>query len=231
VFCLLLTTGILSLPQESAYDVFEKIEQTIEKAESIRAKLSVDMYFNQGGRETKASMTGILLLKTGNKVSLRFKGKRDEVEHTSIQISDGNSVGGGMINMGKGIKDPSRMLHDCVRTSLSRTGAMAGIFRAGMAHAFLGAGEDNFKEEEYFTPYGFVLDNAADGTNTLSYKLEGGDPVVKVKVWYEPKTFRLLKRTLSWKTEGNEGRFTETYKEYVLNGKVPDEKFTLPKEE
>ena len=52
----------------------------------------------------------------------------------------------------------------------------------------------------------------------------------KVKLWYEPKTLRLLKREvrLKEKDSENEDVFSETYEEFALNTDISDEKFNLP---
>jgi hypothetical protein len=64
----------------------------------------------------------------------------------------------------------------------------------------------------------------------LSYGLMNENAMairIKVTLWYEPDTGRLLKRTMKITFGDNLGEVnsTETYSEFTLNGDVPDDKF------
>jgi hypothetical protein len=65
---------------------------------------------------------------------------------------------------------------------------------------------------------------------TLTYKLKVEREIVDVRLWYEPQTLKILKRTLSGKSGESELSLTETYEGLVLDAEIPDEKFKLPKE-
>jgi hypothetical protein len=49
-----------------------------------------------------------------------------------------------------------------------------------------------------------------------------------VKIWYDPRTWRLFRRTVAIREGDVRGTLTETYDEYVLNGDIPDGQFKLP---
>lgn len=62
---------------------------------------------------------------------------------------------------------------------------------------------------------------------TFKVKVEGLEPRYQVKLWYDPKTLRLVRRTLELPTCPSLV-LTEIYDEWGLDVDVPAEKFTLP---
>jgi outer membrane lipoprotein-sorting protein len=64
------------------------------------------------------------------------------------------------------------------------------------------------------------------GAKTVDFTLEGGLGV-KVKLWYDPRDFRLLKRTITPRGE-KQGSYVETFSEFVIDSELPDELFKVP---
>ena len=81
----------------------------------------------------------------------------------------------------------------------------------------------------------FRFGDSDGGSRTLLYsvrakaapKAENVDPY-EIKTWYDPVTFRLLKRAV----EPSDRRLstTEVYENFALNADIPDEKFKVPEE-
>jgi outer membrane lipoprotein-sorting protein len=51
-----------------------------------------------------------------------------------------------------------------------------------------------------------------------------------VRLWYDPKTLKLLKRTVDFGKKDSQGTIRESYEEFTLNADIPEEKFKLPAE-
>src|SRR6185369_10907565 len=66
------------------------------------------------------------------------------------------------------------------------------------------------------------------GAKTLLYTVSLGPATLDCRLWYEPKTLKLLKRTMKIRNgESVEGSLTESYVEYIVNADIPNEKFNL----
>jgi hypothetical protein len=84
-----------------------------------------------------------------------------------------------------------------------------------------------------------AISNLASGPDdgavrTLAHGRQFGtstDPFqVTTKLWYDPKTFGITKRTIDAVHGGTRRFVTETFEEFTLNADIPDEKFKLPEE-
>ena len=53
---------------------------------------------------------------------------------------------------------------------------------------------------------------------------------VPVKLWYDPRTFKPVKRTLTNVKGDVEVKWAETYENVTYDEPIPDEKFKLPEE-
>ena len=224
----------LLFPQEDgskeALRAFREIEKRIMGAKAARVAFATEMRMKGPNLDVAVSYKGTFLLKAGNKLNIRLKATRDGAEHKQRLLSDGKQVDGNMVGIGNRLANPPKTLHDCARISLARTGIMAGTTLAAMGLHFLGTGENDLKES--FVPYEFAMVKAEGGLRVLSYKLDvsGLPGAATVKLWYDPKTYGLAKRTLSWKDETSEGSFTETYSEYTLDPDILDKDFAIPAE-
>src|SRR5204863_7646792 len=66
-------------------------------------------------------------------------------------------------------------------------------------------------------------------SKTMTYKItpDGSEMAADVKLWYAPKTYRLVKRTITIK-HPEESVFTEIYREWTVDGKLENDEFILP---
>ena len=72
------------------------------------------------------------------------------------------------------------------------------------------------------------LGQSDKGQKTLTYRLWYGEEA-HVKLWYDPTTFRLFKRTIEM---GNDPKvlMTETFRDFTLDADLPDESFKITDE-
>jgi hypothetical protein len=68
--------------------------------------------------------------------------------------------------------------------------------------------------------------------STILYKLSDQEHVatLQVKVWYDPKIVKLVKRTLDGEMLGKKWSSTESYEDFSIDADITDEKFKLPEE-
>jgi outer membrane lipoprotein-sorting protein len=224
-----LIAAVVLLQVESAEDAFKKIGETVLKAKSVR----VAFQWEGTGRSEaggKVEAVGTVLLKEGNRASLvatvTEKGQPSELRI----ISDGSTV--------KTKLGPRRML-ECPVPGNLETGLKMSIHRLGAMQAVLIAHKvcmldvDDQEEALDMTrkPRLFEFKNGPDDgeSRTITYKVapDGQDTAAEIKLWFDPETFRLVKRTISLK-KPTESVFTENYKDWSLDADLENEEFTLP---
>ena len=220
---------LLSPQAESAEETFKKIGDTVLKAKSVR----VDFQWDGASRAEaggKVEAAGSVLLKEGNRANLvatvTEKGHPSELRI----ISDGSTV--------KTKLGPRRML-ECpvpknletgMKMSLHRLGAMQAVL---IAHKVCMLDVDDQEEALDMSkkPRLYDFKNGPDDgdSRTITYKIspDGPDTVAEIKLWYEPESFRLVKRTITLKQPA-ESVFTESYKEWAIDGDLENDEFTVP---
>ena len=212
-----------------AEDTFTKIEENIAKARTVSAMIKYDWYRKEKNEDAKRFHgSGTLLLKEGNRLSMILNGfDADEMKVENVVNCDGSTFfshgrlwnwsGGATLGNRTGVKD-----------TFTRVFCRGGAIFALDCWRQLPYGADKLTSAAEFSE----LDEDKGGS-TLSYKLSSSleaGVAIEVKVWYDPKDLKLLKRTLEIKGVNTVGSFTETYDEFVLNADIPDEKFVSPKE-
>jgi outer membrane lipoprotein-sorting protein len=224
-----LMVALLLLQAESAEDTFKKIGDTVLKAKSVR----VDFQWDGTSRaETggKVEASGLVLLKEGNRANLvatvTEKGQPSELKI----ISDGSTV---KTRLG------SRRMLECPVPKNLESGLKMTIHRLGAMQAVLIAHKvcmlDVDDQEEALDmsrkPRLYDFKNGPDDgeSRTITYKIspDGPDTVADIKLWYDPDTMRLVKRTITLR-KPSESVFTERYRDWALDGDLENEEFTLP---
>jgi hypothetical protein len=116
--------------------------------------------------------------------------------------------------------------------------AIATIVRLGLGPLSFSVLRPSGKER--FVPFAAVGDSfrytdpveGDDGDwKTLSYtvKTRDGSVDVTVKLWYEPASSRLIKRTVVQRDKSRGAQeATELYKEFLLNAPIPADEFRVP---
>jgi outer membrane lipoprotein-sorting protein len=217
----LLLAAVLLVQDKTAEEAFQKIEAALEGAKTISVKFRADGPAEKGS-DKQEHAEGTFILKEGNKAVFTWGQWKDGTfaRHFEI-ISDG-------VHLKTGVRTPKNYTRSfpCVA---SRVGFIVGC-------DFMRIGAD--KEGDLGDPKTLikVLQLRAgedDGAlRTLKYSLKiDGMAIGEVTTAYDPKTFKIRKRTLeSGPGRIFPGRVTETYEDWILNKDVPEEQFTLPQE-
>jgi hypothetical protein len=220
-----------SIRHECVLKAFGKLEGILEKARTITIKS--ECKGPQDGPRLYTRSYGKTLLEEGNRVSMLGKQVGGSEKGYYMILSNGRITrcffdvdqGGPKMQASK---------------TLTRD-AIAMIVRLGLGPLSFSVLRPTGKDT--FVPFtaakdSFLyadLDEGEDGNSkTLSYTLKARDGSldVAVKLWYDPTSARLIKRTVTQrdKARGPESA-TEIYTEFVLDAEIPADEFKVPGED
>jgi outer membrane lipoprotein-sorting protein len=197
------------LQQETAEELFKRIEQSLEQAKSVRVIGRLDIGQNAPAADT------LVLLKDDNKAKVSMTtpqanawfvsdGKKITVDDRQAAL-DGKSW------------DTPKDLNVRVTAALLRRGVLDLSPLAARIRTY---GTD---PKQKIQVSDFKLGGKDGDLQTLTFVLQEGNARADVKLWMDPRSLALKKRTLS--LANSKIVVTETYDEFTLNGDIPDEKF------
>ncbi len=226
-----LIAAVLLLQDKGAEEALKKIEEQIVRSKTLRVGFSLSIPEN----EKKSIGSGSLLIKEGNKV--RFEMETGEGEQKEVLKGGNNGT------LWWGVWGPLGRSDEVIPTlSLAFRMAFARV-SVTMAGSF--CIECPLRRDVTTLDISTMLaisdlkPGDDDGTmKTLSYQvrvneafLVGAPDPVRVKTWYDPKTFKPVKRQVTRKRADMEVVVLETYTGLTFEEAIPDEKFALPKED
>jgi outer membrane lipoprotein-sorting protein len=204
IFCFL-------LQNETAKDIFDKIEKTIAEAKTVKIKYKCESTKKKG-----RNMSGVILLKSDK---VRCSGEKEGFSGTFV--SDGKK----MRNLfTQDTRDAPPDLRKIIETGILR----ATTYDTVIAAFCLGDGDPvpNLNELKEQTQLKNLEKESGEKEGpSLSYKRDYGTGMVTIRFWYDPKTFKLTKRVASM-PEGIVA--TEIFEEFVFDGDISDDEFKVP---
>src|SRR5438094_617194 len=111
-----------------AEEAFKKIEESIEKAKTVRVKFKLEGHGAKEGPDRDLKATGSLWLKEGNRVRVELKAFAGGKEHEMTAVSDGAQ----MVTSRDGREGESRELPKNLRARIDASTARMGPFMAAM---------------------------------------------------------------------------------------------------
>ena len=224
----LLIAAVLLLQDKSAEETFKKIEERIEKAETLTVNFSLDA---TSGEEYH--VTGSLLTKQGNRIDVRWKGSIGGVESTGFIKSNGMTMRYDLGPSYRGEKETPKNLSNGFATAMARTGIIPSLEMGNRPDQQDRTAKEDIDFKERFVVSNFETGADDGGKKTLQYTLQvmrGSDlvedPKFRVRIWYHPETYALAKREMS--NETNKTKCVEVYQMTLVNANVSDEKFKFP---
>jgi len=229
-----------ALNSEVARRSFTKLEETLINAKTLSVRFRSD---GKGPTDAdKYEASGTMLLKEGNKAFIEARTIGNQEKAELVFVSNGSMVSSETTRWRTnvpdhpGVRDESAgpMSSGTLKTELS-----AGLARIGQSMSVTQImvrtnARGNFNMRESNRPSEFQVGDNDGPYKTLTYRFRPEDSqcsVRETKLWYDPITYKLIKRRQVWKGEkGIEGVLNETYEEFILNADIPDEKFKLPEE-
>lgn len=202
---------------QSADDTFKRIEESLERAKSVEVVFKGEVAGAGGVKEEKMAYSGALRC-SGEKTSLTFKMVRESREHEIKTVVDGarmRVIDGTRIQE----KEAPKNLRANLNVMIGRSGMYLAMM---MGRPPLKPGEKEPDPKELFRVSDVKI--AEEGVLTYRMNLDGATEIVDAKLWYDPKTLKLLKRTIGAKVGNETLSVTELYEGYTLNGDIPQDK-------
>jgi outer membrane lipoprotein-sorting protein len=212
----------LLLQDKTAEETFKKIEESIEKAKTLSITFSVGgMATAKEGQNGLFQASGVMLLKEGGRFNCVVKRRLEERELENSIVCDGTKVSHKRDQSAAEVIEVPKVYRGAASTLVARVGTMMG----GL---FQGTGGPDEDVKKTLALKDLRVGEDDGGAKTLLYTVSLGPATLDCRLWYEPKTLKLLKRTMKIrKGESVEGSLTESYVEYIVNADIPDEKFKL----
>ena len=192
----------------------ERIRQALLTSETACIRFTLEP---EGSEARGNRKTGVVFLKRGNKLNLSVKDwpsrGRETPDMEARLVSDGSRMERCLLRHGKEV-EAQELKPESIAPGLAEWFLRGGNLASWPTVVDVGRGEE-------------IRDvKSVPGTaqsHALSYRV--GD--LSVTLWYDPATFKPLRR--SFHSEGR-GSSTETYQEYEFNEEMPDSLFALAKE-
>jgi hypothetical protein len=217
------------ISSDQAAAQFQKIEDTLTQARTVRIKFKLESVTHGPRIENKSSHEGVLLLKKGNKVHLSGDNRSNLLNLTYTMISNGKrmQLRSSALNEPHELETPENLAAAVCRFA-SRAGPSCVFMTVTSKEANLEDMMDVIKVGEF-------KELPAEGTTRkISYRLMIENPMaIKIRgtLSYEAGTLRPLQRSLKitfGEDNGGEATSTELYQDYVLDAEIPDETFAIP---
>ncbi len=214
--------------------VHQKIRESIDRAKSVSVKFHVDVEASTEGKPpVKATASGSLRLKEGNRGRLTYK----DPQHELTVVSNGSTLTFAVALAGHPANPIKGKLEapDHLRASFNAALAVSGMAPPTAALlAFHGHGEmEVFSGIPDYRAVFELSDLKAGPANgasrALIYQLKDkAAGALTCTLEYDARSLRLLKRTYRITESGITVTMVETYDEFVLDGAIPDDEFGAP---
>jgi outer membrane lipoprotein-sorting protein len=218
---LLLLLPVTAVQAQDAQKLYEAMEQKLAKAKAH--KIGFNIKGDQGGDPFNGK--GTLILATGNRLQMTYEAQIGKQSRKGTTVSDGKTLVRHRVEDGKP-EMKSMPIHDkhyeVVSGWLIRAGLFVGMERAESNNP---KGSSILKLSE-FKMAGKEKIGGCDA-NVIEYQLALADNTntLTCRLWLDAQTGMPLKRVL----EGDGFRVIETYSQWELDPKLPEDTFTLPK--
>ncbi|HVR83903.1 MAG TPA: tetratricopeptide repeat protein [Planctomycetota bacterium] len=207
------------LLQESPETAFQKIEAAIERSKSVRV-----LYTLCPAGEPENLNSGTMTLDGESKMKMAADLRSGGSSRVAIWTEFANarirsSVAGHLVE----VSGDGHSVRQNFNVYLSRLGIFPGaMFEHGFWSASSrGAGKPPVDLKEIFTLSNFeAAGDGNDGSKIIRYSFVAAFkpmPLTWAKIWYDPKTYRLLRREECWTDTGKEQILVEEY-EIQLDG-------------
>jgi outer membrane lipoprotein-sorting protein len=216
-----------AIGEDPAARALRKIQAVIFNSKTIRVKFDTEPPPPDPNNGGLGSLKGEIFLKEGNKtkVVIEVPAPNGQPVKSQVVVCDGKTVSGEFVHF-ESLKDPPKVLQEMLQVSLSGPGVLIGSYVIGYGLAMKQEKNQEPDLRKILHPMSIEAGEDEKGAKTVDFTLEGGLGV-KVKLWYDPRDFRLLKRTITPRGE-KQGSYVETFSEFVIDSELPDELFKVP---
>lgn len=209
-------------------EIFRKMEQQLAAATSLRIRARCDQVErSESGTEDRQGTNAFCFLRGEAQCAIELRGIDRE----------GRTVGTAMVSDGTRLLSRVRFTKPWVESDIPngfKTVFQSLLHRAGLARTTAGITQ-YLAKNTFLAPSAvpaaanFRSEGAKDGVACMSYTVvDLTAHEIHVKLWYDAKTLRPLRRVTGVE-DGKPGlSFDETYEDYALDARIPDGPFVLP---
>jgi outer membrane lipoprotein-sorting protein len=218
-------TLVCFLQSKEAEEALKRIEEKLEKASTLTMKFA----YTERGDAASTKGQGTLLMKEGNKVSLSLTLEDNAEKFDLRMLSDGSTLSLPLADA-PDLRTVPKNLKQIMLKAVVRAGIAESWYPIRRATAAGSPEEVDAALNKLFVVSEITFgDDEGGTTKTLLYKIEetAFEPAYSAKLWYDPKTNMLIKRTLERAGQKGRIRSTESYEAINLNEEIPEDKFKL----
>ncbi len=218
------------LAPQSAEETLSKIEDALAGARTISVTFRFSGEPKPGEMGNRGAGEGTVLLKEGGKVNLSLRGTDGQKRREFSVVSDGQKLRIKLVGKARDEAAPGRF-KDAMAVAVARLGPGVAMFYTDLI------GPDNPKEMPDFKkvlPVSDVKPGADEKEGrSIRYrvKYEDDGQVFDIRLWYDPQTFRPLKRVVEVAGSTGASVVAETYEGVAFDAEIPDERFRIPADE
>lgn len=206
------------LLQETPAEVFQKIEAAIEGARTIKVEFTVDA----SAKDAVASK-GFLSVEEGKtRFSVELKSTKSATVGMSLD-SDGRKVVSTLATHTMEVDLDPKLGRSNLNMYFGRLGMLTGhLFQHGF---WMGSSSRGREAVSLDLKQMFAVQNpqfggdGKDGTKSLTYDIKTAfqpSPLDRAKIWYDPKTYKIVRREYQLKDKGKGDTIFEDYTEVEL---------------
>jgi outer membrane lipoprotein-sorting protein len=225
----LLFASVLLLQAKTPEETLRLIEESFDKARTITIKYSKSLLASMDGTEVKMKSSGEIYLKQDRKIRVSQVSAEGPNGSDYLMVSDGTTMWARLgSDEPKKAPTPSN-LRGLLITRLCRRNldAVEQATWVGFAIDYEKTARNDKLE---ISKLAFGPDDGSAITLVHEHEVKTGDADynVKTKIWLDPQTYRLIKRTINTESASLKQFVTETYDQFALDSDIPDEKFKPP---
>lgn len=226
----LVAVALIPAQADTAEAQFKKMEQAILKAKTLQSEITVAA---GGDKEVFMDMKGRLAIAPGAKMRLELAGEVRKEKDQMKMVSDGKQMAIDSSKRPGRSQEAEKNLTEIALASIARSGITAALF-------FASERSDEKKDEAFnidkmlaVSDFKLGKKEAIDGKDAqaIEYKLKvkSNKEIMDVTVWVDVKSGLPVKRAATANEGGMKFTITETYAKMMIDEKIEDKEFALPK--
>lgn len=209
--------------QESAEEAFRKIEAAIETAKTIHVEFTVD-----AASKDAAPSKGSLSIEESGRVKMSVDLRSKDKPPVRLDVaSDGRKIVSSLDKSTVDIPFEPKLTRSNFNMYLSRLGLLAGsLFQHGFSAGAARAPQPISMDLKQMFQVQNVRDSGEgkNGTKTLTYDLKAAFepmPLDGAKLWYDPKTYKIVRREYRLKSKTTSEVLIEDYDDVRFDDEKP----------
>ena len=210
-----------------AGESFARIEKRLLSAKSLRIDFSDEFVVAGRAQSIRTDTSGSIIMKADNKLLIREDITLEGSKTSNLLVSDGSQMSGSYGGDSSKVQKVPLYINKFLATVLLRERLQTVSLNALLLFDNPDYGKEMSAKDYPLT----FLHESTDETGsviTYTYKISTLSPhSVEARLWYDPKTLSLLKRTIKVRVGTEQSTHTEIFKKVSVNEELSDSLFTI----